>query len=149
MIQSSNDNGVQKLSPTIHGKLEQINRWLVNPYLNTPNSVGEKAARFIIDECRRLAISQCQDPEDREDFLQQGYETELLLNQLTIKLKQDSRNIDSNVINAAKGLNEKFRLLARQIKRCLIQVVAENFIDINYPMKRLADIILNQSKKQG
>lgn len=153
MIQSSNDSGVQKLSSTIFGKIEQINRWLVNPYLSSQNGIGEKAAWFIIDECRRLAISQCQDPEDREDFLKQGYETELLLNQLAKKLKQETdRNtkvIDPNVINIGKDLKEKFRLLSRQIKRCLIQQVADNFIDVNHPMKRLADIVLNQATKQG
>ena len=155
--QIASNYGIHRLAPTIHGKLDQTNKWLINPYFNINNGIGEKAGRFIINECRVLAISQCKDVEDREDFLQKAYETELLLNQLINKLKKENsdpynhkslsqQKIDLNAVDLGKQLIEKFKLLSKQIKRCLIQQVADDFIDINHPLKKLAEVGMNRAK---
>lgn len=151
ITQAVNRYGVTKLAPTIHGKMEQIVKWLINPYLNLNNGVGEQAARNIINECRVLAISQCKDSHEREEFLKQAYEAELLLNKMTHQLmkneskvsakKLTSKTSDLNSSNISKQLNEKFNMLCRQIEKCIIQQVADHFININQPIKKLSDLI--------
>lgn len=150
--------GVTKLAPTIHGKMEQIVKWLINPHLNVNNGVGEQAARIIISECRVLAISQCKDSHEREEFLKQAYEAELLLNKMAHQLmkneskvsaKQTSKTSDLNSANISKQLNEKFNILCRQIDKCLIQQAADHFIDINQPIEKLSDLIKKPSAKIG
>ena len=86
--------------------------------------------------------------------MQKAYEAELLLNQLIQRFVVESKSgakkaIDLNVLNTCKQLKEQFHMLCKQIKRCLIQQVADNFVDINQPLKKLSDLILNQNTKTG
>jgi hypothetical protein len=121
---------------------------------NATATIGEQAARSIIAESRRLALSQCKDMEEREEFLKQVYECEQLINQfIRAHLSDDpttqSNVIDMHLLNMGKQLQENFKVLAQNIKRALIQRVADDFIDIHNPIKKLADVVLNQSRKAG
>lgn len=106
------------------------------------------------------------DQEIREDFLQTSYECEVLVNKLA-KLQsqilqqqqqqylqtgdlQNSKNTNHanlNAISFGKQLQEKLALLGQKITMTLIQQVADDFIDINYPVRKLADVVLSSTGK--
>ena len=47
ITQTASRFGITKLAPTIHGKMEQIIKWLTNPYLNVGSEVGEQVITNI------------------------------------------------------------------------------------------------------
>ena len=69
-------NELKKLAPTIRGRIEQANKWFLNPY-NGNSLSGIEAAKFIIGECQRLALRQFKEtiltklawPESRGSFV--------------------------------------------------------------------------------
>ena len=116
---------------------------------------------MIIEEGRNIALYQ-KESETREDFLQTSYECELLVNKLlTIdkKLEQSSKliniNNNSNKIeienckliraNLGKQLNEKLNLFSSKINKILVERVADDFVDINNPLKKMNEVIKSSS----
>ena len=142
-------NELKKLAPTIRGRIEQANKWFLNPY-NANSLSGIQAARFIIGECQRLALSQFKDLDEREFFLKQAYESEMLMNSLaSLKKVESVQTIDLNIISIGKQLHQNFKFLTSTIKKALIRQVADDFMDITYPIKKLSDAVLSQPGKQG
>lgn len=155
--------GITKPAPTLFGKVEQASKWCVNPHYYD-NGLGEQASRLVIEEGRKLAIKH-KDPVIRDDFMQTSYECEVLVNRLVklqhqlqeqlkisaqqpIQIDNDNiKNISLNSIGLGKQLQEKLNTLGQKITKDLIQQVADDFIDINYPIRKLADLVMSPPGK--
>jgi vinculin len=138
--------GVNKPSPTLYGKIEQANKWFNNPYLDD-NGLGEQAAFMVIEEARKLAAAQ-KDKDLGEDFLATVFECESLVNQFlnvrgvdNRRLPTDADSQSSLLFVTGKSTQEKFYILGYKITKALIQQVADDFLDINHPIRKLADVI--------
>jgi hypothetical protein len=96
------------------------------------------------------------DSDLRQDFLKTAYECELLVNKLLSmdkNLEQSSKLIISNSnqnniescklirANLGKQLNEKLNVLSSKINKILVEKVADDFVDINYPLKKMNEVI--------
>ncbi len=92
----------------------------------------------------------------RENFLQKSDECELLVNKLSSmdkKIEQSSKfffnssstnemeNCQSIRTYLGKQLNEKLNILNSKINKILVERVADDFVDINYPLKKMNEVI--------
>lgn len=151
ITQMAATKGIDRLASSIYGKFEQIKKWLLSPQFSfTISGLGEQATKFVIQECRALAIGHCKDIVDRENFLQEAYDAELLLSQLMNKLKQikmanksfSSKDVDFAMVNMRRELGGKMAVLEKKIIQCVIKKVADNFIDVNLPLKKLGEVLV-------
>lgn len=132
--------GVLKPSATLYGKIEQANKWFASPFVDD-NGVGHHAAVLVIDEARKiLAESQHRNVYD-EEMGQCVYETEVLLAQFVAALRDNNNNNEQIISIISKNCQDKFYTLGFKITKALIQQVADDFLDINHPLRKLVDVV--------
>ena len=153
--ESAQHYGIKKPSPTIFGKIEQVSKWCINPHFND-NGLGEQAAQLVIEDGRNLAVNNLhKDSDSRTLLIQTCNECEGLVNMLQKQHEDYSKNASDpqtnpanlktasmDMISLGKQLQEKLNSLGHMIYKDLVQQVADDFIDINYPIRKLAEIIV-------
>lgn len=101
---------------------------------------------MVIEEARKLSSNQRNKNIIDDDFCDTVYECELLVNQF-LKIKQinkkDIMDVHNNVLMIGKNCQEKFYNLGYKITKSLIQQVADDFLDINHPVRKLADVVMS------
>ena len=94
---------------------------------------------MIVYEARKLA-GEAKDADIKKELLQSSYDTEALVEHLA-KICQDSASkTNLNAINVGKEAKVKLNNLGKEITRALVQRVADEFIDINQPIKKLVEV---------
>lgn len=134
-IVNTERSGVRKPAPTVSGKVEQAQRWLVNPGLDD-KGLGEQATRMVVAEGRKVAES-LTGPQ-RAELLRLCDETEILTNQLSDLIRRGQGN-SPQAQACARHLSEKLHALKNKIGEGLVNQVAEDFIDMTTPLKQLSD----------
>lgn len=135
---------LMKPSATLYGKIEQANKWFANPYLDD-NGLGHQAAVSVIDEARKIMQQQQQRNVD-DEMAQVIYESEMLLNQFVSVLcsKEARRRSEHDLVSiAGKNCQDKFYNLGYKITKALTQQVADDFLDINHPLRKLVDVVMH------
>lgn len=141
---------MSKPSPTLYGKIEQANKWFANPYLDD-NGLGHQAAVSVIDEARKIMQQQQQQQSKSgtdDEFAQVIFESEMLLNQFVSVLcsKGEVRRRSEQVNELSivgKNCQDKFHNLGYKITKALIQQVADDFLDIHHPLRKLVDVVMS------
>lgn len=150
-VTQSETNGTSssKPSPTLYGRIEQANKWFANPYLDD-SGLGHQAALLVIDEARRIIQKQNDSRNNSllvdEEMAQVVYESEILLNQFLTAIR-DVKNTtnDNNMVSiVGKNCQDKFYNLGFKITKAMIQQVADDFLDINHPLRKLVDVVMSQ-----
>lgn len=108
---------------------------------------GEQASFMIIEEARRLSSAQTAKDAVNDEFFSTIYECECLMNQFLDSIQRNKSEYQPNqdmksVSLIGKQLQEKFLILANKITKALIQKVADDFLDINHPIRKLADVVM-------
>lgn len=137
-IANTERSGVRKPAPTVSGKVEQAQRWLVNPGLDD-KGLGEQATRMVVADGRKVAES-LTGPQ-RAELLRLCDETEILTNQLADMIRRGQGNTPQAQA-CARHLSEKLHALKNKIGEGLVNQVAEDFIDMTTPLKQLSDAAL-------
>ena len=108
---------------------------------------------MVTEEARKLITdSKSKKSNSMSDFFQTCYESETLLNKLIFlhqeysktTLNSDSqviKNVNSDMITVGKQLQEKLNQLGHKIYQELIKKIADEFIDIHGPSRKLAELI--------
>ncbi|CAH1786025.1 unnamed protein product, partial [Owenia fusiformis] len=134
-VTNTEKSGIQRPAHTVAGKVEQAQRWLANPGVDD-KGLGEAAARQVVAEGRRVAEQLT--GKQRDDLLRNCDEVEQLTNQLADLCRRGMGN-SPQAQAVARALSGKLRELQGNIQQALVDRVAEDFIDINTPLKQLAD----------
>jgi hypothetical protein len=103
---------------------------------------------LILEEGRALAAKQ-NNLALRDDFLQTSNECELVTNKLVNVDKQLEKSTRKNDIedckvlrnSLTKQLNENLGLISFKITKMLIEQVVDDFLDVNFPLKKLNEAI--------
>lgn len=138
-IANTERSGVRKPAPTVSGKVEQAQRWLLNPGLDD-KGLGEQATRMVVAEGRKVAES-LTGPQ-RAELLRLCDETEILTNQLSDLIRRGQGN-SPQAQACARHLSEKLHALKNKIGEGLVNQVAEDFIDMTTPLKQLSDAAMS------
>lgn len=114
-----------------------INDYFIDLVLFVINlTLGEDASRQIIEEAHKISANH-KDVQKSEDFMRTSHECELFVNKLSQLQNSKSNGIEAIAIG--KQLQERINVLGQKITHSLIQQFADDFIDINYPLKKLAE----------
>ena len=135
-----------KPDPTVCGKVEQAFKWCINPFFND-HGLGENSARLIIEDAKNIALNH-KDPQFNEDLMRNSHECELFVNKLS-QLQHYNKSNGIEAIAIGKQILERLELLGHKIAYALIQKFADDFIDVNYPLKKLAEIASSSFGKQS
>jgi vinculin len=131
------NQSIYKPDPTVCGKVEQAFKWCVDPFFND-HGLGENSARLIIEDAKNIA-SNHKDPQVNEDLMRNSHECELFVNKLS-QLQHYNKSNGIEAIAIGKQLLERLELLGHKIAYALIQKFADDFIDVNFPLKKLSEI---------
>ena len=117
--------------------------------------IGVQAVQYLIEEGRQLALKNYDDS-FRDEFLNICYECEFLLNKL-MRMQEDSMQRASFQNGAdqghdackfvAKELKDRLNFLGLKIRKTLVQQIADAFLDINYPIRKLVECATSNSGK--
>ena len=136
-----------------------LNIWCNNPSLND-NEQALKAAWMIVDQAKKWALDQ-KEMESRDEFLTTIYECEALVRNLERLCEEiNSRSIingeqtnadedqgqlkqemKTRIVDLGRQLQEKMNILEFKISQALVEQVANDFLDVNQPIRRLNDLI--------
>ncbi len=119
-----------------------------------------KAAWVIIEEAKKCALTQTE-MDSRDEFLITIHECESIvknLEKLSLEFNTSRQNSDKNELMATQEkkslisrlggtLQEKLNILEFKITRALVEQVANDFLDINQPLRRLNELIQSSSGK--
>lgn len=137
IVHNVQNQSIYKPDPTVSGKVEQAFKWCTNPFFND-HGLGENSARLIIEDAKQIAANH-KDPQVSEDLMRTSHECELFVNKLS-QLQHYNKSNGIEAIAIGKQLLERLDLLGNKISSALIQKFADDFIDINYPLKKLSEI---------
>lgn len=132
-----------KTALTYQEKLEQAIRWFNNPFCDQLN--GEEVSRLLLEESKQLAYEN-KDDDTKQKYLQLTYECEYLVNKLSLTVKANQRD---EAYSIGRQLNEKVIKVNNYLNRNLIQRIADDYLDVNYPIKKLNDLIMSGNQEQN
>jgi vinculin len=135
-------DGLIKPASTIYGRLDQAFKWCINPIFND-KSIGQEATKSVVEIARKLALDE-NDNELRSAYLECCQETNNLIDKLIESNDNKKTTISNEAIKLGKQLRERLYQISQIINRCLVQKVAHNFVDINHPLRKLADLVDGQ-----
>lgn len=143
ILNSQTDNNLSKLAPNFAGKVEQAIKWFNNPYFE--HKIGEQATRLIIEESQLMAIQQ-KNSAFKQKYLQTNYDCDYLVNKLVelVNSNQTDQN-RSSCFNLGRQLLEKMTQIGYLLNKCLLQQVADDFLDIYHPIKKLTETIMSEN----
>ena len=106
---------------------------------------------MITDEGKKLA-TELKDADSQNDLIQACYDAEAFVDHLSNACQNPALKGDLNAIVVGKEAKAKLNILGQKITQALVQRVADEFIDINQPIKKLVEVATgpqNIKNKQG
>ncbi|XP_014478430.1 PREDICTED: vinculin isoform X1 [Dinoponera quadriceps] len=142
---AADKSGTAQTAHTVAGRLEQANKWLLNPQ-HDDKGLGKRAIALIIHEGKKVA-----------DGLPGIHKAEIL--QLCEKVSNLSHQLagfcDHRLGNSpraqetARQLSHKLYELKNRIQQAVVSRVVEDFIDITTPLKQFTDAVLAPAGTPG
>ncbi|KAH0560287.1 hypothetical protein KQX54_003225 [Cotesia glomerata] len=138
-------SGTAQTAHTVAGRLEQANKWLLNPQ-HDDKGLGQRAIAMIIHEGKKVAEGL--PGIHKAEILQLCDEVENLSRQLADMCAYGQGNTP-RAQEIARQLSQKLYELKNRIQQAVVSRVVEDFIDITTPLKQFTDAVLTPEGTPG
>uniref|UniRef100_A0ABD2W031 Vinculin n=1 Tax=Trichogramma kaykai TaxID=54128 RepID=A0ABD2W031_9HYME len=137
-IVAADKSGTVQTAHTVAGRLEQANKWLLNPQ-HDDKGLGQKAIALIIQEGKKVADGL--PGIHRVEILQLCDEVDNLSHQLGELCARGEGN-GPRAQDVARKLSHSLHELKNKIQQAVVSRVVEDFIDITTPLKQFTEAVL-------
>ncbi|KOX79918.1 Vinculin [Melipona quadrifasciata] len=137
-IVAADKSGTTQTAHTVAGRLEQANKWLLNPQ-HDDKGLGQRAIALIIQEGKKVAEGL--PGIHKAEILQLCDEVDNLSHQLGDLCAHGQGNTP-RAQEIARQLSHKLYELKNRIQQAVVSRVVEDFIDITTPLKQFTDAVL-------
>ncbi|XP_076164267.1 vinculin isoform X5 [Ptiloglossa arizonensis] len=137
-IVAADKSGTTQTAHTVAGRLEQANKWLLNPQ-HDDKGLGQRAIALIIHEGKKVAEGL--PGIHKAEILQLCDEVDNLSHQLGDLCAHGQGNTP-RAQDIARQLSYKLYELKNRIQQAVVSRVVEDFIDITTPLKQFTDAVL-------
>ncbi|XP_017889455.1 vinculin isoform X10 [Ceratina calcarata] len=137
-IVSADKSGTTQTAHTVAGRLEQANKWLLNPQQDD-KGLGQRAIALIIHEGKKVAEGL--PGIHKAEILQLCEQVDDLSHQLGDLCAHGQGNTP-RAQEIARQLSHKLYELKNRIQQAVVSRVVEDFIDITTPLKQFTDAVL-------
>ncbi|XP_043266466.1 vinculin isoform X2 [Venturia canescens] len=135
---AADKSGAAQTAHTVAGRLEQANKWLLNPE-HDDRGLGQRAIAMIIHEGKKVAEGL--PGIHKAEILQLCDDVDNLSRQLgELCTKGQGNTIQAQEIS--RQLSQKLQELKNRIQQAVVSRVVEDFIDISTPLKQFTDAVL-------
>ncbi|XP_039303775.1 vinculin isoform X2 [Solenopsis invicta] len=135
---AADKSGTAQTAHTVAGRLEQANKWLLNPQ-HDDKGLGKRAIALIIHEGKKVAEGL--PGIHKAEILQLCDEVDNLSHQLADLCAHGQGNTP-RAQDIARHLSHKLHELKNRIQQAVVSRVVEDFIDITTPLKQFTDAVL-------
>ncbi|XP_014602559.1 PREDICTED: vinculin isoform X2 [Polistes canadensis] len=142
---AADKSGTAQTAHTVAGRLEQANKWLLNPQQDD-KGLGQKAIALIIHEGKKVAEGL--PGIHKVEILQLCDEVDNLSHQLGDLCAHGQGNTP-RAQEIARQLSHKLYELKNRIQQAVVSRVVEDFIDITTPLKQFTDAVLTPEGTPG
>ncbi|XP_076382575.1 vinculin isoform X6 [Megalopta genalis] len=144
-IVAADKSGTTQTAHTVAGRLEQANKWLLNPQ-NDDKGLGQRAIALIIHEGKKnqqhvASVAEGLPGIHKAEILQLCDEVDNLSHQLGDLCAHGLGNTP-RAQEIARQLSHKLYELKNRIQQAVVSRVVEDFIDITTPLKQFTDAVL-------
>ncbi|XP_031788153.1 vinculin isoform X2 [Nasonia vitripennis] len=144
-IVAADKSGTVQTAHTVAGRLEQANKWLLNPQ-HDDKGLGQKAIALIIHEGKKnhgtiLEVAEGLPGIHKAEILQLCDEVDNLSHQLSELCARGEGN-SPRAQEIARQLSHKLNELKNKIQQAVVSRVVEDFIDITTPLKQFTEAVL-------
>ncbi|XP_048506097.1 vinculin isoform X3 [Athalia rosae] len=144
-------SGIAQTAHTVAGRLEQANKWLLNPQ-NDDKGLGQRAIALIVHEGKQnqhLAnVAEGLPGIHKAEILNLCDEVDNLSRQLG-DLCACGQGNTPRAQETARQLSQKLYELKNRIQQAVVSRVVEDFIDISTPLKQFTDAVLSPEGTPG
>ncbi|XP_032679951.1 vinculin isoform X8 [Odontomachus brunneus] len=142
---AADKSGTAQTAHTVAGRLEQANKWLLNPQ-HDDKGLGKRAIALIIHEGKKVAEGL--PGIHKAEILQLCDEVDNLSHQLADLCAHGQGNTP-RAQDIARQLSHKLYELKNRIQQAVVSRVVEDFIDITTPLKQFTDAVLAPAGTPG
>ncbi|XP_029665688.1 vinculin isoform X3 [Formica exsecta] len=142
---AADKSGTAQTAHTVTGRLEQANKWLLNPH-HDDKGLGKRAIALIIHEGKKVAEGL--PGIHKAEILQLCDEVDNLSHQLADLCAHGQGNTP-RAQEIARQLSHKLYELKNRIQQAVVSRVVEDFIDITTPLKQFTDAVLAPAGTPG
>ncbi|XP_077258370.1 vinculin isoform X11 [Temnothorax americanus] len=142
---AADKSGTAQTAHTVAGRLEQANKWLLNPQ-HDDKGLGKRAIALIIHEGKKVAEGL--PGIHKAEILQLCDEVDNLSHQLADLCAHGQGNTP-RAQDIARQLSHKLYELKNRIQQAVVSRVVEDFIDITTPLKQFTDAVLTPAGTPG
>ncbi|XP_011873615.1 PREDICTED: vinculin isoform X5 [Vollenhovia emeryi] len=142
---AADKSGTAQTAHTVAGRLEQANKWLLNPQ-HDDKGLGKRAIALIIHEGKKVAEGL--PGIHKAEILQLCDEVDNLSHQLADLCAHGQGNTP-RAQEIARQLSHKLYELKNRIQQAVVSRVVEDFIDITTPLKQFTDAVLTPAGTPG
>ncbi|XP_018402767.1 PREDICTED: vinculin isoform X8 [Cyphomyrmex costatus] len=142
---AADKSGTAQTAHTVAGRLEQANKWLLNPQ-HDDKGLGKRAIALIIHEGKKVAEGL--PGIHKAEILQLCDEVDNLSHQLADLCAHGQGNTP-HAQDIARQLSHKLYELKNRIQQAVVSRVVEDFIDITTPLKQFTDAVLTPAGTPG
>ncbi|XP_076240791.1 vinculin isoform X9 [Calliopsis andreniformis] len=144
-IVAADKSGTTQTAHTVAGRLEQANKWLLNPQ-HDDKGLGQRAIALIIHEGKKnqqhvASVAEGLPGIHKAEILQLCDEVDNLSHQLGDLCAHGQGNTP-RAQDIARQLSHKLYELKNRIQQAVVSRVVEDFIDITTPLKQFTDAVL-------
>ncbi|XP_014236707.1 vinculin isoform X3 [Trichogramma pretiosum] len=144
-IVAADKSGTVQTAHTVAGRLEQANKWLLNPQ-HDDKGLGQKAIALIIQEGKKnlgivYTVADGLPGIHRVEILQLCDEVDNLSHQLGELCARGEGN-SPRAQDVARKLSHSLHELKNKIQQAVVSRVVEDFIDITTPLKQFTEAVL-------
>ncbi|XP_044004487.1 vinculin isoform X5 [Aphidius gifuensis] len=142
---AADKSGIAQTAHTVTGRLEQANKWLLNPQ-HDDRGLGQRAIAMIIHEGKKVADGL--PGIHKAEILQLCDEVDNLSHQLA-NLCGHGQGNTPRAQEIARQLSQKLYELKNRIQQAVVSRVVEDFIDITTPLKQFTEAVLTVEGTPG
>ncbi|KAK0173252.1 hypothetical protein PV328_006478 [Microctonus aethiopoides] len=142
---AADKSGTAQTAHTVSGRLEQANKWLLNPH-HDDRGLGQRAIAMIIHEGKKVAEGL--PGVHKAEILQLCDEVEGLSRQLADLCAHGQGNTP-RAQEISRQLSQKLYELKNRIQQAVVSRVVEDFIDITTPLKQFTEAVLTVEGTPG
>ncbi|XP_031370902.1 vinculin isoform X9 [Apis dorsata] len=151
-IIAADKSGTTQTAHTVAGRLEQANKWLLNPQ-HDDKGLGQRAIALIIHEGKKnqqhvASVAEGLPGIHKAEILQLCDEVDNLSHQLGDLCAHGQGNTP-RAQEIARQLSHKLYELKNRIQQAVVSRVVEDFIDITTPLKQFTDAVLTPEGSLG
>ncbi|XP_011334415.1 vinculin isoform X3 [Ooceraea biroi] len=149
---AADKSGTAQTAHTVAGRLEQANKWLLNPQ-HDDKGLGKRAIALIILEGKKneqpiANVAEGLPGIHKAEILQLCDEVDNLSHQLADLCSHGLGNTP-RAQEIARQLSQKLYELKNRIQQAVVSRVVEDFIDITTPLKQFTDAVLAPAGTPG